>query len=161
MSPYKLVATAAAILMSGCSTATEADQASAGSANQPGATNPASSSGPAAAAPEMRANETRATEGPASDSASLLENSIPPDGARLSASPENLVLNFRSPVRLQEVTVLGSDGQSVPMMITAAGSVRSFSIPMPDLEPGSYTVRWRATGDTGSSLEGSLGFVIA
>jgi len=108
----------------------------------------------------MRANETRAREGPASDSASLLENSIPPDGARLSASPENLVLNFRSPVRLQEVTVLGSDGQTVPMMITAAGSVRSFSIPMPDLEPGSYTVRWRATGDTGTSHEGSLGFVI-
>lgn len=157
MSSYKLVAAAVAVLMSACSATTEADQAGAGSANQPRATDLASSGGPAAAAPEMRANETQS----APASGSLLENSIPSDGARLTTSPENLVLNFRSPVRLQEVAVLGSDGQTVPMMIRAAGSVRSFSIPMPDLEPGSYTVRWRATGDTGTSHEGSLGFVIA
>lgn len=159
MSPYMLVAAAAAVLMCACSAASEADQASAGSTNRPRAADVASSGGPATAPPEMRANETQSA--PASDSAALLESSIPSDGARLPASPENLILNFRSPVRLREVTVHGSDGQTVPMMITAAGAVRSFSIPMPDLEPGSYTVRWRATGDTGTSLEGSLGFVIA
>lgn len=132
MSSYELVAAIAAVLISGCSPGASTDQLGAASTNQ------------------MPASAT-----------SLLERSIPADGARLLASPENLVLNFRTPVRLQEVTVLGADGQSVPMMITAAGLSRSFSIPMPDLEPGSYTVRWRAADETGGSHEGSLGFVLA
>jgi len=127
--------------------------------NQARSADLASPGGPAPAGLGMPGNETQRAR--ASDSASLLEASIPADGARLTASPENLVLSFRTPVRLQEVTVLGSDGQTVPMMITAAGLSRSFSIPMPDLGPGSYSVRWRALDERGSSQEGNLGFVIA
>jgi methionine-rich copper-binding protein CopC len=151
MSPYKRVAAAALILMSGCN---------AGNTNEASSADPAPGSAPASADPEIRVNE--AQPGPAGDprSASLLEDSTPSEGATLSVSPENLVLNFRTPVRLEEVIVQGSDGQTVPMMITAAGLLSSFSIPMPDLEPGSYTVRWRATDQAGDSHEGSLGFVI-
>ena len=140
MRPCQPAAAATLLLICGCNATTESDMANAGSqprgvAGQPG-----------------QAGHFEA--------ASLLESSTPANGARLAASPDNLVLNFSVPVRLHEVTVHGSDGQTVPMMITAAGLVRSYSIPLPELEPGSYRVQWRATDEAGGAREGMFNFVI-
>jgi len=91
--------------------------------------------------------------------ASLLKGSSPADGATLSRSPENLVLTFARPARLQEVTLAGSDGSEMPMMVTSAGEVERFSIPLNGLQPGAYTAKWRAVSG-GPSYEGSVRFTI-
>ena len=87
----------------------------------------------------------------------MLVRSVPADGASVSA-PQSLSLTFREPVRLVELVVSGPAGE-VPMMVTAAGEQISYSIPLPELEPGLHEVRWRALA-SGVSQEGRLNFTV-
>lgn len=93
-------------------------------------------------------------------SSSLLESSIPANGSTLSRSPENMVFMFSRPVRLSEVTITSRGGTTIPTMVTAAGDLKRFSIPLPPLEPDVYTVRWRALDRAAQPHEGSIGFTI-
>ena len=95
----------------------------------------------------------------ASDPQSPLAGSSPAAGARVAA-PSDLRLVFRAPVRLAEVTVSGPDGLTVPMMISSAGEQTSYSLPLDGLEPGDYSVRWRAVVVGGASREGSFRFTV-
>lgn len=151
---------AGAMLLAACAPDSEADNVGSVPANQVSA---APDSGPDASAGTPIANDFQAPA-PAvagqDESGSLLESSVPSDGARVTASPENLVLNFRQPLRLAEVTVTSADGQTMPIMVTAVGLVRSYSIPISGLEPGSYRVQWRALDAAGVSREGSFGFTV-
>ena len=88
----------------------------------------------------------------------MLVRSLPAEGARVAA-PTSLSLTFREPVRLVEVVVVGPAGE-MPMMITAAGEQTSYSVPLPDLEPGRHEVRWRVVADGGASHEGRLSFTV-
>ena len=88
----------------------------------------------------------------------LLMRSVPADGATVRA-PQTLSLAFREPVRLVEVAITGPSGE-MPMMVTAAAEQRSYSIPLPDLEPGNHQVRWRALAQGGVSHEGRLSFTV-
>jgi methionine-rich copper-binding protein CopC len=45
------------------------------------------------------------------------------------------------------------------MMVTAAGEQTSYSIPLPELEPGLHEVRWRVLA-SGVSQEGRLSFTV-
>ena len=90
---------------------------------------------------------------------SPLARSSPAAGATVAA-PADLLLAFQEPVRLAEVTVTGSDGMTMPMMISSAGEQTSYSLPLPDLAPGVYDVRWRAIVRGGASREGSFRFTV-
>jgi len=75
------------------------------------------------------------------------------------AAPVNqLVLRFSPPARLAEVAVTGPDGM-MPMMITPVEEASSYELPLPDLDPGSYTVEWRATA-AGNKYQGSFNFTV-
>ena len=88
----------------------------------------------------------------------LLVRSVPAEGAIVRA-PQTLSLTFRAPVRLAEVAIAGPSGE-MPMMVTAAGEQTSYSIPLPDLEPGHHDVRWRALARGEVSYEGRLSFTV-
>ena len=90
--------------------------------------------------------------------ATLLARSTPAAGSIVAAPVNKLMLRFARPVRLGEVVVEGPDGL-FPMMLTAAGEVADYLIPLPDLGPGSYTVRWKARVG-GSNVAGSFAFAI-
>ena len=96
---------------------------------------------------------------PASIGQSILQSSDPGDGATVDGPVERLELRFSPPARLTEVTVTGSDGLQMPVMVTAAGEAAYYSIPLPGLEAGSYTVQWRASA-AGSEHRGSFGFTV-
>ncbi len=100
----------------------------------------------------------RATDKAEASSEALLVGSAPADGGTVRA-PQSLLLSFREPVRLVEVTILGPSGE-MPMMVTAAGAQTSYSIPLPGLEPGYHEVRWRALAQGGISREGRLSFTV-
>ena len=88
----------------------------------------------------------------------LLIQSTPSDGASVRA-PRVLALTFREPVRLAEVTITGPSGE-MPMMIASAGEQRSYSVPLPDLEPGRHEVKWRALARDGGAHQGRLSFTV-
>ena len=74
---------------------------------------------------------------------SILSGSNPAGGSTVQGPVDNLELHFKLPARLDEVTLRGPDGV-MPTMVHAVGEVPDYSIPLPDLGPGSYTVNWRA-----------------
>ena len=89
---------------------------------------------------------------------SILAWSTPAAGSTVGAPVNELVLHFEPPARLSEVTVAGPEG-AMPMMGTAVGEVSHYSLPLPELGPGAYTVAWRATRQ-GQPFQGSFGFTV-
>ncbi|MGI8611347.1 MAG: copper resistance CopC family protein [Sphingomicrobium sp.] len=96
---------------------------------------------------------------PAATAQSILQSSTPADGSTVEGPVDFLEFRFSPPARLTELTVTGSDGLTMPMMVTAVGEVGSYSIPLSGLEAGAYTVNWRATA-VGTSHRGSFGFTV-
>ena len=96
---------------------------------------------------------------PAAAAQSILQGSTPADGATVEGPVDSLELRFSPPARLGELTVTGSDGLTMPMMVTAAGEVSSYSIPVSDLGPGAYMVQWRASAG-GTSHQGTIRFTV-
>ncbi len=89
---------------------------------------------------------------------SILAWSSPAAGSAVSAPVNQLMLHFSPPARLMEVTVTGAEGM-MPMMVTAVGEVEHYSIPVSGLDPGSYTVDWRA-GVRGQQHQGRFSFTV-
>lgn len=88
----------------------------------------------------------------------LLASSRPANGEVARWPVNSMELNFNPPARLLEVTVSGPDGQ-MPMMVTAIGESAHYSLPLPGLGPGSYTVDYRATAG-GREDRGTFAFTV-
>lgn len=73
----------------------------------------------------------------------ILARSSPADGSTVAGAVSALQLHFSQRVRLAELTVTGPGG-AMPMMITPAGEVADYTLPLPDLGAGNYRVEWRA-----------------
>ena len=96
---------------------------------------------------------------PAAVSQSILQSSTPADGSIVEVPVTEIKLRFSPPARLDELTVTGGDGMTMPMMVTAAGEVSSYSIPVSDLGTGAYTVQWRASA-SGTPHQGIIRFTV-
>ena len=88
----------------------------------------------------------------------LLAGSTPANGSVVNGPVEALELRFSPAARLLEVVVTGPDGQ-IPMMVTAAGEQARYSLPLPSLQSGNYSVDWRATA-AGRQDQGTFGFTV-
>ena len=89
---------------------------------------------------------------------SILTSSDPAANSTVRAPVDALRLHFNPPARLHELSVGGPDG-AMPTMVHAVGEVSDYSIPLPDLGPGAYTVNWRATAG-GGDYRGSFTFTV-
>ena len=96
---------------------------------------------------------------PAVSAQSILHRSTPADGATVHGPVNSLELHFSPPARLVELTVSGSDGLTMPVMVTAVGEVARYSIPLSGLGPGAYTVDWRASS-AGAEHRGAIRFTV-
>ena len=96
---------------------------------------------------------------PAAAVQSILQSSTPAAGSTVRGPVDSLELRFAPPARLGELTVTGSDGLTMPMMVTAVGEVSRYSIPLSGLGPGTYTVKWQAIA-AGTSHQGSFRFTV-
>ena len=98
--------------------------------------------------------------GPCFAHAKLLDSS-PPNQAQLAAAPQSLTLDFNEPAQLA-VLKLVRDGAEIPISIDKkAAASRSFTLPLPALVPGAYSVQWTAVAaDDGHITKGSFTFSI-
>jgi methionine-rich copper-binding protein CopC len=91
-----------------------------------------------------------------------LQSSTPADNAQLAQAPKTLTLNFSEAAQLARLVMVG-DGKeiSIPIDKTAKAS-QSFTLPLPGLVPGKYTVQWTAVAaDDGHVTKGTFSFSIA
>jgi methionine-rich copper-binding protein CopC len=90
--------------------------------------------------------------------ASILASSTPSAGATVRQSVDTIKLRFDPPARLDEIKVTGPAGE-MPVMVHSVGEVRDYSIPLSGLDPGAYTVVWRATAQ-GHEYRGAFTFAV-
>jgi hypothetical protein len=91
-----------------------------------------------------------------------LLSSSPADKAQLAQAPKSLELKFSETARLAMVK-LSSGGKEIPLSVDkSAKADQSFSLTLPALSPGSYTVQWTAVAsDDGHVTKGSFSFSIS
>jgi methionine-rich copper-binding protein CopC len=99
--------------------------------------------------------------GPCAAHAKLLSSS-PAANASVNEAPKTLTLKFNEPAQLA-VLKLVSDGKEIPVAVDkSAAPSQSFTLPLPGLAPGKYTVQWTAiAADDGHVTKGAFAFSIA
>jgi len=90
-----------------------------------------------------------------------LKVSAPKSGATVAA-PHDLSLTFSEKVRLTQVK-LTADGKDVSgvQVDRAAPAAPTFTVPLPQLAPAKYEVRWSALGDDGHPVNGTFTFTVS
>ena len=91
-----------------------------------------------------------------------LQSSSPAADAHLTAAPKTLTLNFSEAAKLAMLKLV-RDGKEVPVPLDkAAKAAQTFTLTLPALSPGIYTVQWAAVAaDDGHITKGSFVFSIA
>jgi methionine-rich copper-binding protein CopC len=91
-----------------------------------------------------------------------LQSSTPADNAQLTEPPRTLSLNFSEAAQLA-VLKLVTGGKEIPVPLDkSAKPVQSYTLTLPLLAPGSYTVQWTAVAaDDGHVTKGTFKFSIA
>lgn len=90
--------------------------------------------------------------------AELSLRTTPAAGSTVAGPVNQLDFDFGRPVQLAEVTLSGPDGL-MPMMLSPAGVQTHYSVPLPGLTAGAYSVQWRAVLD-GAPKTGSFAFTV-
>lgn len=89
------------------------------------------------------------------------ETSIP-DNATLSASPASFTVTFSAATGLANVTLTNAAGHEITLdYAPPRARVASFTIPLPALAPGAYTISWRALSNDGHIMPGAIRFTVA
>jgi methionine-rich copper-binding protein CopC len=90
-----------------------------------------------------------------------LKKSSPADGAVITASPSNLVLNFSEAARLTALSIQKDSEPKKDLKPLPTTAAQQISVPLPPLTPGTYLVSWRAVSDDGHVMPGTLHFTLA
>lgn len=89
-----------------------------------------------------------------------LEKAVPANGGVLSGTPGNVVLTFSEPARLTACWLQKDAGPKQKLSGLATAPAQEVSVPVPQLQAGSYVLSWRVVGDDGHVLPGELHFTV-
>lgn len=83
------------------------------------------------------------------------------DNARLAQAPRNFTIVYSGHTGLANVTLTNAAGQAIPLAFTAPPEMAaSYTIPLPALQAGAYTLSWRTIGHDGHAMPGTVHFVV-
>jgi methionine-rich copper-binding protein CopC len=90
-----------------------------------------------------------------------LQSSSPANNAHLTEAPKTLTLQFSEAAQLAMLKLV-HDGKEVPVPLDkGAKAGQTFTLTLPALSPGNYTVQWSAVAaDDGHVTKGSFAFSI-
>lgn len=89
------------------------------------------------------------------------ETSIP-DNATLSAPPASFTVAFSAATGLASVRLTNATGRDLALGFTPPrATAASFTVPLPRLAPGTYTISWRALSSDGHVMPSAVHFTIA
>jgi len=90
-----------------------------------------------------------------------LKKAVPADGGVVAASPANVVLTFSEPARLTACWIQKGDAPKQKVSVLPAAPAAEISVPLPQLEPGSYVLSWKAVGDDTHIVPGQIHFTVS
>lgn len=84
------------------------------------------------------------------------------DNATLSAPPANFTVTFSAATGLANVTLTNAAGREITLDYTPPHTMATtFTIPLPTLTPGAYTLSWRTMAHDGHVMPGAIHFTVA
>ncbi|MBL4580175.1 MAG: copper resistance protein CopC [Gammaproteobacteria bacterium] len=89
-----------------------------------------------------------------------LTEATPSDGAMLMQAPENLHLKFTETVRLLKVVVTLNEKEIEIDFTPSSTAANQFSVALPKLEHGHYSVAWSVLGADSHNVQGELSFMV-
>ena len=90
-----------------------------------------------------------------------LQKAIPADESVVSRPPANVVLSFSEPARLTACWLQKGDGPKQKLRSLPTTPAQQISVPLPQLEPGSYILSWRIVGDDTHIVPGQIRFTVS
>lgn len=102
-----------------------------------------------------------AATSPALAHTAVRETSIA-DNATLSAAPTTFTITFSAATGLANVTLTNAAGREIALDYTRPHAMApTFTIPLPTLAPGTYTIAWRTMAHDGHVMPGAIHFTVA
>lgn len=91
----------------------------------------------------------------------MLEKSVPANNSTLTSAPKSIELAFGHPTILTKLKVLQGESEIPVKFENGTTANTSYSIPLPDLKPGVYQVKWATLSGDGHAMSGSFKFTIS
>ena len=88
-----------------------------------------------------------------------LTAAVPAEGSAGKA-PEHIVLTFSESARITAMSLQREGEEPRKLAPLPAEMAARITIPLPKLLPGKYTLSWRAVGDDGHVVPGTLHFTV-
>lgn len=102
-----------------------------------------------------------ASVAPALAHTAVRETSIA-DNATLSAAPANFTVTFSAATALANVRLTDAAGHEIALdYMPPRTRAAAFTIPLPALAPGAYTISWRTMASDGHVMPGAVRFTVA
>ncbi len=91
---------------------------------------------------------------------SELRGSTPASGARLDASPQDILLRFNEPVQVTSFRLVDGAGRSLPLRRPGGAdpAPEARAVPAAPLGTGTYRIEWRAISADGHPIGGMIRF---
>ena len=90
---------------------------------------------------------------------SPLKQTLPADGTTISDMPAEVILNFKSKIRLTRIRVAHDEKYIEDLNLDSFESfAASYAVPVKDMGSGVYSIKWRGLGADGHILNGTFGF---
>lgn len=84
------------------------------------------------------------------------------DHATLSASPASFIVTFSAATGLANVTLTNAAGREIALDYAPPHAMATtFTIPLPALASGEYTIAWRTMAHDGHVMPGAIHFTVA
>ncbi len=90
-----------------------------------------------------------------------LQKAVPANDAVVNASPASVVLTFSEAARVTACWLQKAGGPKQKIGGLAPSASQEISVPLPQLQPGSYVLSWRVVADDGHVVPGQTRFTVA
>jgi methionine-rich copper-binding protein CopC len=90
-----------------------------------------------------------------------LKKAVPADGGVVATAPANVVLSFSEPARLTACWIQKGDGPKQKISGLPTTPSPEISVPLPQLEPGTYVLSWKVVGDDTHIVPGQIHFTVS
>ena len=90
-----------------------------------------------------------------------LKKAVPADGGVVSTAPANVVLSFSEPAHLTACWIQKADGPKQKITGLPTSASPDITVPLPQLEPGTYVLSWNVVGDDTHIVPGQIHFTVS
>jgi methionine-rich copper-binding protein CopC len=90
----------------------------------------------------------------------MLEKTVPTNNSTIATAPKFIDLKFGHPTILTKLKVLRGEEEIPVKFVSGTATNKNFSVPVPELKPGAYQVKWASLSGDGHAMSGSFKFTI-